>query len=554
MYRRACLILLFGLGLGAWAVAAPLATGFTYQGSLKANGSPAANGTYDFQFTLYGVDIGGSPLAGPVNVMAQPVTEGVFTAALDFGAAFDGSPRFLEIQVRKVGDPAFVVLSPRQAVTPTPYALRAASVTDNTIVANNIVDASVGTAELADGSVTFQKLADNAVQGNKLAPGSVNASKVNPFEIQLRVAALCARGAPMIGITQAGQPICDHPSGSVVNINSDRVAVVVRSDGRPLMAVAGPRLYDCQNVACTTATETYLPGNGTGIPQGNDVSLALRATDGLPVLAFAAPSGGAQHLLICGTLSCSAGNTIRTLASDSFGAMSWVAVRSDNVPVVGYFANAAGGYENHLAVCNDVTCSSHVMRNLVGTEGHSMAGLRIRPNSTPVVVLRQFTAQTHALYDCNDTSCSSGTVRSLAQGLAGRFVPSLAVRSDNRALVANASFTTGSFLHDCVDAGCSSNNTRVFSAGQTFNQSALAIRSDGRPLVAYVESGTNTLKLFDCANADCTSGSARALDQVQIGSDEQISLTVRSDNRPVLAYPVDNNQVRLLMCASAGCQ
>jgi hypothetical protein len=105
MRIRAYLLLLFCLCWSALVSAAPLATGFTYQGSLKANGSAAADGDYDFQFTLYAADTGGSPLAGPVNVMAQTVSEGVFTAALDFGAAFDGSPRFLEIQVRKVGGP-----------------------------------------------------------------------------------------------------------------------------------------------------------------------------------------------------------------------------------------------------------------------------------------------------------------------------------------------------------------------------------------------------------------------------------------------------------------
>jgi hypothetical protein len=54
------------------------------------------------------------------------VLGGVFTASVDFGAVFDGWPRWLEIAVRpgvSVGD--FTVLNPRQPLTAAPYALYA---------------------------------------------------------------------------------------------------------------------------------------------------------------------------------------------------------------------------------------------------------------------------------------------------------------------------------------------------------------------------------------------------------------------------------------------
>lgn len=51
------------------------------------------------------------------------MSDGLFTATLDFGAgAFSGAPRFLQIEVRTtVG--AFFALTPRQALTPAPFAL-----------------------------------------------------------------------------------------------------------------------------------------------------------------------------------------------------------------------------------------------------------------------------------------------------------------------------------------------------------------------------------------------------------------------------------------------
>jgi hypothetical protein len=51
------------------------------------------------------------------------VSQGVFTASLDFGNLFDGTALWLEVAVRSAGAGSYTTLSPRQALTGTPYAL-----------------------------------------------------------------------------------------------------------------------------------------------------------------------------------------------------------------------------------------------------------------------------------------------------------------------------------------------------------------------------------------------------------------------------------------------
>jgi hypothetical protein len=52
------------------------------------------------------------------------VTAGLFTVTLDFGPAFAGSKRFLEIGVRPgASTGAYAPLSPRQELTASPNAL-----------------------------------------------------------------------------------------------------------------------------------------------------------------------------------------------------------------------------------------------------------------------------------------------------------------------------------------------------------------------------------------------------------------------------------------------
>jgi hypothetical protein len=106
--------------------AASHTTSFTYQGRLLDDGEPA-NGSYDLRFILYDAESGGSQVGGTILQEDVSVSDGLFTVVLNFGSnAFPGGARYLEVGVRP-GDSTgtFAVLSPRRAVTPTPYAIYA---------------------------------------------------------------------------------------------------------------------------------------------------------------------------------------------------------------------------------------------------------------------------------------------------------------------------------------------------------------------------------------------------------------------------------------------
>ncbi|HVU27203.1 MAG TPA: sialidase family protein [Verrucomicrobiae bacterium] len=103
-------------------------TAFTYQGRLNDGGSPA-NNSYNLTFTLFNASSGGSIVAGPLTNSTVPVANGLFTTTLDFGNVFNGNPMWLEIGVTTNGGVNFVALSPRQQLTPAPYAITASNVT-----------------------------------------------------------------------------------------------------------------------------------------------------------------------------------------------------------------------------------------------------------------------------------------------------------------------------------------------------------------------------------------------------------------------------------------
>lgn len=101
-------------------------TSFTYQGKLVESGANVTT-PRDLKFKLFD-DTTNTQIGSDVIVPGVLFRDGIFNVVLDFGSAvFTGATRSLEISVSNPGANAFTALSPRQPITPTPYAVRSLS-------------------------------------------------------------------------------------------------------------------------------------------------------------------------------------------------------------------------------------------------------------------------------------------------------------------------------------------------------------------------------------------------------------------------------------------
>ena len=198
--RRSILFLLIALLLSFSGRAMAQTTAFSYQGRLTDNGI-SANGSYDLQFTLWDNLNGGSQIGLTQPVSNVVVSGGVFSVTIDFGAnAFPGADRFLEISARPSGASAFILLTPRQPITSTPYAVRSgnASVADiatnatqlGGIAASQYVQAndarlsdsrspSSGSSNYIQNSANQQANANFSISGDGVAGGMLVGNLVN---------------------------------------------------------------------------------------------------------------------------------------------------------------------------------------------------------------------------------------------------------------------------------------------------------------------------------------------------------------------------------------
>jgi hypothetical protein len=112
MHRLITSFVLLTIATGAGATTAQ-SSAFTYHGELSRDGQPF-DGRVDIGLELFDAENGGNLIGAPVNADQTRVDDGAFAIDVDFGGAFNGEQRWVEIIVD--GE----TLTPRQPVSAAP--------------------------------------------------------------------------------------------------------------------------------------------------------------------------------------------------------------------------------------------------------------------------------------------------------------------------------------------------------------------------------------------------------------------------------------------------
>ena len=255
-----------------------LADSFTYQGRLTESGGPA-NGVYDLRFILYDAESGGSQVGSTVASADVNVVGGLFTVSLDFGAgAFDGNARWLEIAVRPGASTGIhTVLSPRQAIGSTPYALYAKA-SGGIAVPFTASGSAAGDLFAVTQSGDGAGLTVNRVPFVAPTPTTSPSPSVTPTATPIPAAAIrgtnAGPGAGVVGETTNASGIGGSFSGNGAGTGS---ALEIRNGGIKVGGTLVPAFVhtttsgtiaaasDCGSAQCSQVSHPLLDGNPSAI-------------------------------------------------------------------------------------------------------------------------------------------------------------------------------------------------------------------------------------------------------------------------------------------------
>ncbi len=570
------------LTISSAAVSAqPLGSSFTYQGRLTDAGQ-SADGLYDLQVCLFDSPTSPVAIACPPDFDDVPVEDGVFTLALDFGSTpFIGQQRYIELRVRPGGSTGgYTILTPRQLVRATPEALRsnvssAAPWSGLTGVpagfADGVDDNSGGTvtsitagAGLSGGTITGSGsigIATGGVGAAQIAPGAVGLAQVNTAQVQARVSGNCGVGQYVRAVGADGSVTC----GSDAVGGAGTVTSITAGTGLSGGTITGSGVIGIANGGVGSA---QIAAAAVGTAQVNPAQVQVRVAGNCPIGHYLRVVN-ADGSVICDSVLAYLGINLKTIVDDPDEFVGEVenntsiAVGSDGLPVISYFVDGVIEGAIRVAKCANAACTGATTISTLASGWPSFyRSIAIGADGLPVIAF-DGPSGTLQIARCANAACTgTSTITTVDDPPANEVGAhnAIAIGSDGLPVISYQDSSAGALkVAKCANAACTGLATittvddhPVQSLGEF---SDIAIGADGLPVISYINSALGALKVAKCANAACTGvATITTVDDPSNTLSGQTSIAIGPDGLPVIAYRDETaQQLKIAKCVNQAC-
>ena len=406
----------------------------------------------------------------------------------------------------------------------------------------------------------------NVATGTGLTGGPITSTGTIAADttfLQRRVASTCTAGSAITAIAADGTVTCGPPVPTL-----------------PVSCLSGQLLkLQAGAIVCSAAPQTFTTVDNGPINVGQHPSAAIPA-DGRPIISYYDSSNSALRVTKCGDASCSGGN-VSTLVDNSgpVGRYTSIAVPppilTDGFPVISYFGGASTSSSAtgtlKVAKCVDAGCIGAATLTVVDSSVASIGlytSIAIPPSSAAnqFPVISYYEGNTTAtngnlkVAKCINAACTGASIITTIDGVSpavdvGQF-SAIVVPADGFPVISYSDVTNNTLkVAKCSAANCTGAVTLTTLDTSTVvgQHTAIAISTDGFPVISYRNTTGGQLKVVKCVNAACT-GSAPVVVDGTVGVGQFTSITVPSDGRPVIShYGGTLNTLRVVKCGDASC-
>jgi hypothetical protein len=336
-------------------------------------------------------------------------------------------------------------------------------------------------------------------------------------------------------------------------------ALALPADGLPVISFFDPstsdlRVAKCGNASCSVGNTVTTVDSVGSVGGYNSVVVP---PDGLPIISYLDSTNQDLKVAKCGNASCSSGNTITTVDSVfNVGFYTSIVVPADGLPVISYSDNT--NQDLKVAKCGNASCSSGNTITTVDSVGNvgGDTSIAVSADGFPVISYNVFPTGLKVV-KCSSADCVFGNTITLVDNVGTPGVgTSIVVPADGRPVISH--YSPNLKVTKCGNASCSSGNTSTVvdnTITQDGLQSAIAISSDGLPVIAYADGLIGRLKVAKCSNASCSSGTTiTTINSVDNVNRYYVPMKLSTDGKPVIVVNKTNNfDLLVLKCSDVAC-
>ena len=376
----------------------------------------------------------------------------------------------------------------------------------------------------------------------------------------------CTSGNSTTTIVETGDIIM--PKSSIA-IGIDGYPVISFYTG--LVSNGYLKAYHCTSIDCST-------GNLNTVDPGGDVgdynSIAI-GSDGYPVISYQDDGNNAIKIVKCNDVACSGGDEIVTRvdsgSATNFGNYSSIVIGTDGWPVISYYDDdnddlkvakmrplvelqpawgMSGSSGDDLTSAAAGTCYG-------GTSWQNGEWYEATTTSQTIILNSNYCTELAFVLDTSEATVSTTYRLRLVESDGDVFssyvqYPSLKIVSekDNTARYSKEAVLTSGSGCDVSDYSCEELSSLTLTEA-----TSIAIGTDGNPIIAFYDTGPDTVNVLKCGNPYCSSGNVETVvDSVSDVYGDYISIVIGADGKPIIAYLAGSgNVLKVAKCGNAAC-
>lgn len=286
--------------------------------------------------------------------------------------------------------------------------------------------------------------------------------------------------------------------------------------------------------------------------------------DGFPILSYVSTT----DLIVthCKNAICSDLEENTVVSGGVSSPATSIVIGNDNLPIIAYVTTPLASLR--VVHCTDVSCSGIDTTGIIeGVQTFSPIDMVIGNDGFPIIVItRAFDNNGLRIAHCPDATCTGqATTTELDPGVSVSDTKAIAIGSDGLPIVAYVDDNNEDLkLIHCTNVSCSSSDTPINLDTGAVNSAkvSIAIGSDNFAIISYQENILGNLQVIHCTNVSCSSfGSPVVLDdggEGAFGSQSVAqwnSMVIGNDGLPLIAYVSESNEgfIRMVKCTSSDC-